>query len=232
MKQLSRYRGCLLAGAAGDALGYQVEFDRLSDILKAHGENGVRRMGRQISDDTQMTLFTAEGLVNGFLYHRPMPDCMYQAYLDWYHTQSPSYPGGSMHRWSKLCRNQGMFCRRAPGMTCLNALSSGRMGTVEEPINNSKGCGGVMRTAPCGMLRLIETPDPSDAWAMQGAMAAAITHGHKLGYIPAAMLSDVVHMICLEDGRTLEEIILESLKRANRLFGEDELQNRLILRAM
>ena len=65
MDRMERIRGCLLAGAAGDALGYQVEFISLQEILRRHGDHGVRTMAPHISDDTQMTLFTAEGMLMG-----------------------------------------------------------------------------------------------------------------------------------------------------------------------
>ncbi|WP_246451382.1 ADP-ribosylglycohydrolase family protein [Allostreptomyces psammosilenae] len=64
-----RVRGCLLAGAVGDALGAGIEFDSLSRIRAQHGPAGVtgyvpayRRLGA-VTDDTQMTLFTVEGLL-------------------------------------------------------------------------------------------------------------------------------------------------------------------------
>lgn len=218
MDKLEHIRGCLLAGAAGDALGYQVEFVTLDRILALHGPHGVRTMAPYISDDTQMTLFTAEGMLMGLKHGMPMPACVYQSYLDWYRTQTPRAKGGVFAGESELLREERLFRREAPGNTCLSALGSGRMGDLEEVINHSKGCGGVMRTAPCGMLTLLKTPDPQDAWAMQGALAAAITHGHVMGYVPAAMLADVVHMILLEDRRTLADIVFASLKRMKRLF--------------
>lgn len=219
MDRLERIRGCLLGGAAGDALGYQVEFESsLEAILAVHGEHGVRTMAPYISDDTQMTLFTAEGLLMGQKHGMPVPACIYQSYLDWYRTQYPSAKGGAFAWESELLREERLYRREAPGVTCMSALGGGDMGDLETPINRSKGCGGVMRTAPCGMLKNMDTPDPEDAYAMQGALAAAITHGHVLGYVPAAMLADVVHMIFLEDGRTLKEIILDSVKRMRRLF--------------
>ncbi len=49
------------------------------------------------------------------------------------------------------------------------------MGTIEEPINNSKGCGTVMRVAPVG---LIGVDDPF----LLGAEISATTHGHPSGY--------------------------------------------------
>lgn len=221
MELMDRYRGCLLGGAAGDALGYQVEFDSLERIRQMHGERGVRRMGPMISDDTQMTLFTAEGMLAGLRHGMPMPACVYQSYLDWLRTQDGRSKGGVFRKESRLLQQEALMHPRAPGMTCLGALRSGAMGTMDEPVNNSKGCGGVMRTAPCGLLRIMDVPDPEDAYALQGAMAAAITHSHRMGYIPAAMLADVVHQIMLEDGRPLEMIIRDSLNRMMRLFGPE-----------
>ena len=218
MEKLERIRGCLLAGAAGDALGYQVEFLSLKVITEQHGEHGVRTMAPHISDDTQMTLFTAEGMLMGMKHRMPMPACVYQSYLDWYKTQSPRAKGGIFAGESELLKEERLFRREAPGNTCLSALSSGRMGDLEEPINGSKGCGGVMRTAPCGMLRMPDMPANEDAFALQGALAGAITHGHIMGYVPAAMLADMVHMILLEDGRTLEAIVEASLAHMQRLF--------------
>jgi hypothetical protein len=60
--------GCLLAGAVGDALGGAVEFLSLAEIHRRHGPAGITDFdvayGRRgaITDDTQMTLFTAKAL--------------------------------------------------------------------------------------------------------------------------------------------------------------------------
>ena len=70
MRDLNQYKGCLIGGAVGDALGYAVEFLSAADIFKKYGENGIteyelRHGAAEISDDTQMTLFTATGLLVG-----------------------------------------------------------------------------------------------------------------------------------------------------------------------
>ena len=225
MDRLERIRGSLLAGAAGDALGYQVEFKSLEFILEQHGERGVRTMAPRISDDTQMTLFTAEGMLMGIRHRMPMPACVYQSYLDWYKTQQRYAKGGAFAKESELLKVAGLYLWEAPGNTCLSALGSGKIGLMDEPINHSKGCGGVMRTAPCGMLKMPDVPDNEDAYALQGAMAGAITHSHVMGYVPAAMLADIVHMILLEDGRTLENIVLDSLERMERMFDYPATKN-------
>ncbi len=57
----------------------------------------------------------------------------------------------------------------------MGALFSGKTGTPEKPLNDSKGCGGVMRVAPVGLV----ATDPFDL----GCRAAAITHGHPSGWL-------------------------------------------------
>ena len=226
MDRLDRIRGSLLAGACGDALGYQVEFDSGEEIRRLFGEAGVREMDVRdglaiVSDDTQMTLFTAEGLLNSLRHGRDAAACVYQSYLDWLQTQGYTKKHGLYHRESILLPEQRLHVRRAPGNTCLSALMSGDMGDTEQPINHSKGCGGVMRTAPCGMVRAMKDVPAEDAYALQGAAAAAITHGHLMGYVPAAMLADLVHGILLEDGSSLETLAASSLNRVCRLFGSE-----------
>ena len=235
MTKLERYRGCLLAGGVGDQLGNDVEFMSRSRMLEVYGPDGVREMSRHITDDTQMTLFTAEGMLMGLKHGMPMPACVYQSYLDWYATQMGSAKGGVFRKESALMQEERLFVRRAPGNTCLSALGGGDMGVIDKPINRSKGCGGVMRTAPCGLLKVVDAQEPEGAYALQGAQAAAITHGHLMGYVPAAMLADMVHQITLEDGRTLKEIAVDSLRRVVRLFGASQemvMFNWMMTRAM
>ena len=85
----SRMIGCLLGGAIGDAMGYPVEFMRYADIARYFGGAGVRDLsnGNLISDDTQMTLFTAEGLLNGQRLGKSLVKSVYRSYLRWYYTQ-------------------------------------------------------------------------------------------------------------------------------------------------
>ncbi|MGN0778705.1 MAG: ADP-ribosylglycohydrolase family protein [Aristaeellaceae bacterium] len=226
MERLERIRGSLLAGACGDALGYQVEFDSGARIRQRFGAAGVRDMELHngltlISDDTQMTLFTAEGLLNSIRHGMDAAACIYQSYRDWLNTQGWNSTHGVFHGESILLPEPRLHARRAPGNTCLSALTSGDMGDIHTPINHSKGCGGVMRTAPCGMVRAMKDVPEQDAYAMQGAAAAAITHGHVMGYVPAAMLADMVHGILQADGRTLEQLTRDSLNRVCRLFAPE-----------
>ena len=173
----SRMIGCLLGGAIGDAMGYPVEFMRYADIARYFGGAGVRDLSASnlVSDDTQMTLFTAEGLLNAHQSGTSSVKSVYSSYLRWYYTQCGVRMPGAKYEGGLLSEAQ-IFATRAPGTTCLSSLSSGKMGTLREPINHSRGCGGVMRVAPCAVF-----PKAFDL----ACRLAAITHGHPGGYLSA-----------------------------------------------
>src|SRR3954452_10054156 len=65
MTTMDRFEDCLVAGAVGDALGAVIEFATWRQIQQRHGPDGLRELPSpaEFTDDTQMTLFTAEGLI-------------------------------------------------------------------------------------------------------------------------------------------------------------------------
>ncbi|EJX05341.1 ADP-ribosylglycohydrolase [gut metagenome] len=220
MKNIDKYRGCLIGGAAGDALGYAVEFMDLASIKRKYGQNGITAFDLHnglalISDDTQMTLFTANGLLLGITRGMTrgimgtLPSYIRFCYKDWYKTQTKQYPLHEDCIYAWLSNVPEMFAQRAPGNTCLSAIESGCNGKLEEPVNGSKGCGGVMRVAPIGLY----LPDnenmrmSQDEIDMIGAETAALTHGHPLGCIPAAALAHIVSLASHWDGLSLTEIV-------------------------
>jgi ADP-ribosyl-[dinitrogen reductase] hydrolase len=103
----------------------------------------------------------------------------------------------------------------APGLTCLSALRAGGKGTIERPFNDSKGCGGVMRVAPIGML----ASSPEDA-AELAARAAALTHGHPSGYWSAGAMAAIVRMAL--DGAGLDDAARKASAIVAGRKGADE----------
>src|ERR1051325_7460020 len=99
----TRVRGALLGGAIGDALGAPVEFMSWEKIQTRFGPAGILdfspaygRIGA-ITDDTQMTLFTAEGLMRAFIREQLKGICsvtsvVSHAYLRWLLTQGAPAP--------------------------------------------------------------------------------------------------------------------------------------------
>ena len=229
MKDINKYRGCLIGGAAGDALGYAVEFLQADQIFKRYGRKGITEYRlvdgiAHISDDTQMSLFTANGLLLATA--QDDQDCKTDSYVDfialsyrdWLETQLGRYSFGSDAYTTWLINVPQLRQCRAPGMTCLSALRGDRLGTLEDkhPINHSKGCGGVMRVAPIGLY--LHERFSADEIDMIGAQAAALTHAHELGYIPAAMLVHIINMISHDETIGLLPAIIDSLATIKRLF--------------
>ena len=217
-----RFAGCLLGGAVGDALGAPVEFMKRTEILRKFGPKGITQYAPaygglgMITDDTQMTLFTAEGLIRGWVRGCMKGITTYSgvtahAYLRWLQTQGerPTCDidfGTDETGW--LFQQRELHGRRAPGNTCLAALRA--MKSLGEPArNDSKGCGGVMRVAPVGLFawRLRQQDSPHDAFRL-GAELAALTHGHPTGALTGGVLA--VLILALTDGASLPEALVVS----------------------
>ena len=197
-----------MAGAAGDALGYEVEFMSRREILSRFDVQGITKFALDgsgkalISDDTQMTLFTANGLLTGITMNR-MTDSsdkaellIIAAYLDWYYTQTGER--GKHQQFTWLRELQEMCCRRAPGTTCMSACAT--MMYNDKVVNHSKGCGGIMRVAPMALL-VDQSPDSGRYYcsledlAEGGCYIAEQTHQHPLGFLPAGLLTVLLYKL-------------------------------------
>lgn len=245
-----RIRGSLMAGAAGDALGYTVEFMSRNSILAQYGNRGITEFDLDnegkalISDDTQMTLFTANGMLMGVtrgcmrgIGGNP-EDYVEGAYLDWYYTQTgkkkESPDKDFNYTW--LRNLPELAHRRAPGTTCLSACESLYQG--EKVQNNSKGCGGIMRVAPMALLM-------AGYWSRgisfynitqmdeAGAKVAAATHKHPLAFLPSAMLTHLIYdLIRLDENEiktNIAAIALSTLQTLDRLYkGKYEKEKRFL----
>ena len=204
-----KYIGCLLGGAVGDALGAPVEFLSAATIRNRFGKHGIQELvpafGKvgAITDDTQMTLFTADALLRSrFSKSKPSLDDLRvyiaAAYQRWLHTQGCKNPLQSLLCNGWLLEQEDLFSCRAPGNTCLSGLRAMR-NLTDLAKNDSKGCGGVMRVAPIGMYfaslsrhhddqheRLLE-----EAFEL-GCHSAAITHGHSTGQLSSGVFAAII----------------------------------------
>ncbi|MFE4542025.1 ADP-ribosylglycohydrolase family protein [Arthrobacter sp. NPDC056727] len=239
----SRIHGCLLGGALGDSLGYAVEFDPIEEIRRRFGAAGLRDFavldgGTHFSDDTQMTLYTVDGIVEALEWANSgvgadANACVWLAYLRWLDTQGETLPDSAPRPQPRWIDSQEVLRhRRAPGKACLSGLATGEMGTAARPVNpDSKGCGTVMRSAPFGLVPHI----PADSVYKLSADAASLTHGHPSARQSAGAFSLIIHALVqgsslagaakaalarvLADGEAAPEL-RERLEAAVRLAGE------------
>lgn len=277
MGNIDKYRGCLLGGAAGDALGYAIEFDREEAIAARYGSRGIRdyqldeRGLAPFSDDTQMTLYTANSLLCSLAAlstqassSAPVssgaptssdaqasggapasggpqasssaqalgsptlaspalpspaalaayaPAQMAQFYVEWMYTQVSPYPLTEPKAW--ISSLPELFASRAPGVTCMNACEA--MANGAKAVNNSKGCGGIMRMAPVG---LINTSPGFSGVELQrlGAQLAELTHCHELGWMPAGVFAHIVSLLARDEASSVREAATQALNTLPEAF--------------
>ena len=186
-KPHDRFAGCLIGLAVGDALGYQVEFLSLTQIRARHGPEGVadfptirsQRVGRY-SDDTQMTLAVARGLLEaGDRLHdaERVIECICREFVVWLETDCVHHP-------------------RAPGNTCIRGCANLKNGVPwrQAGVPSSKGCGAAMRSAPIGLVY-----HDQPALLRQVAHGASVcTHGHPAG-VAAGIATAYLTALALHD---------------------------------
>ena len=234
-----KIRGSLVGGAVGDALGYPVEFILEYEKIQArYGADGIREFDTShwwikspatvsqdkawISDDTQMTLYTACGILGGSKSYQGILQNIKDAYIEWmliyqYH----KYNVRGFHQcW--ITDLPQMRERRAPGHTCLGSLDTIYKGY--EVYNDSRGCGGVMRIAPIPLYALCHgnlNIEESDRLA---AETAYITHHHPLACIPAAFMAHIIYRLAEDEFPTPEKFkgyIIEALDALDRYYPKE-----------
>ncbi len=155
----SKYRGSLIGGAIGDALGRPVEgrgpdeirsrYGSVRDFLPARGGRG------SITDDTQLTICTAESILAA---GKVDPSDMAERFVRW-------LPEG-----------------RGVGMTCAGAVRNLMGG---QPWHRSglpsAGNGAAMRIAPLGLLH----PVSPDGLRRDSAISTVITHADPMAVVSA-----------------------------------------------
>ncbi len=231
----SRVRGSLLGGAIGDQLGAGVEFDSIDRICELYGPAGVtgfvpaygREEGR-FTDDTQMTLFVAEGLIRADNQAWKLGECdplvpLTDAHLRWLHTQGVPAEGENgveakgfgkvVSGW--LIQQPELHHQRAPGNSCLLGLKALPRDPLVPARNGSKGCGGVMRVAPVGLAFPIDW-NPFE----MAADFAGLTHGHPTGRLAAGVQATLVSELCA--GAPLRAAISSAVAELSEWEGGEE----------
>ena len=225
----ARFRGCLLAGAVGDMLGAPVEFLRWPEIRIAYGDQGIQapasaygRVG-SIADSTQLTLFTAEGLIDAMRGaiprsgRPPFEITVSLAYLRWLLTQGVPLPAGiEVARQGGLLEHRELFAQRTPSLTSLDALEQmqapGRAAT-----NSRRGNNAVARSAPVGLL-YSAAADRDDSLRreclLMGMRLAGLTHGHPGAQIAAGTYAVIVAQLAAGASLT------DALPRASALLRD------------
>ncbi|SFN25100.1 ADP-ribosylglycohydrolase [Actinomadura madurae] len=226
-----RMRGCLFGGAVGEALGRPVEGMSLEAIREAYGPGGVTGYtGRpEIGEATQLCLLTAQAGLQASIRARSRGiggayfGLVQSNYLSWMRVQGERFPAGDLHATGPALHAPAVMARRGVSRTTRAALlAAGErgkpgwpLGTVDEPVNDSKGCAGTVRAAPAGFGH----PDPEAVFA-RGQGTAALTHGHPSGRLPAGALA--VAVSALVHGAALADAVRQAMAELRKHPGHEE----------
>ncbi len=206
----SRYVGCMLGMAIGDALGGPTEFMSFESIRKTWPPGGVTDFcsfrglpAGSYTDDTEMALAVARGILGASsLDVTAILDAIAGEFVRWYENVD----------WA-----------RSPGTTCTGSVAKlveGEHWTASGR-NDSMGCGTAMRAPPVG---LAFAPD-RDLLREVAARQSLITHGHDVataGSVAVALMvaeavqgahPDDLLAIVRDSVAEISDVFLEALDR-------------------
>ena len=184
--------------AVADAIGNPLEF--LSQVKKSDYQRSAASPLLRVSDDTQMSMFLYEALVNSDLsVIGHAPEVFRGAYLRWYQTQT--YQAQQRSRGG-LLDFDSLFRVEAPGRTCISACRA--LLEDRDVHNDSKGNGTVMRCAPIALVGHVL------GWSLPSQVALArldalTTHKHPFAGDSSVFLVTLYHFIL--DGSSFEEAL-------------------------
>jgi ADP-ribosylglycohydrolase len=212
-----RVQGCLLGGALGNAVGYaqQQSTAQESPLVLLQQSSGPAG-GLPFAEETQLTLYTVDGLVDALEWANDgvaadEVACLWLAYLRWLATQgevpapiAPSPPPRRIDGHAVLRR------RSNPGSTSITGLRTGEMGTRHRPVNpTAQDAGALSRSAPFGLVPRI----PLGMVDKLTRDAAALTHGHPAARTAAVVFATLIHRIVVE-ASTLPDAVARAAEQA------------------
>ena len=184
-----KIRGCLLGGAIGDALGAPLENLTYQQIRKKFGSmtgfvEHDAHWGR-VTGNTQLTCYTAEGVIRSFQRYKNRGICSVQNVLEytyhrWLEAQNAIGPiavstGHGQTGW--LMNVPELRFTRGKSLTLRHAL-------LGKP-QNSKGNGALTRIAPVGLAPFVSSFE-------SGCEIASISHGHPLASLSAGIFAEMI----------------------------------------
>lgn len=223
---LDKFRGCLLGGAVGDALGYPIMNLDFNEICDKYGDEGIQEYeldekGKaRISDNTQLAIFTANGLLIGKTRAnrtgaaKPDVNIVCEAYKDWVKTQESDNTNEKHITW--LYNIDNLHRRRISSEVSLKAFK-GEMGTADKPVNLGKDFSAIVRVAPVGLYfkyDVVQTEE-IDKFA---ADVAASSHGYDAAYISAAALAHIINKITYTE-MNVREAVKDAINTIQRMYG-------------
>ncbi len=204
---LDKFQGCLLGVAIGDTLGHPFEgklrsqiysyFEDFNEFLQKNKD-----IFRTYTDDTQLTLHTAEALIKGDGFKL---EYLIDEYINW--LDDP--PIG-------------------PGYGCISSIRNLKLGIPwKEAASNSGGNGTTMRIAPIGLYYSKDFK----ALKTNAIKSSLITHSHPAASAGAVVIANAIAFLLdknPESGFSIEnffQIITNSIANSQNEIWEEFVKN-------
>lgn len=224
-----KFEGGIIGSALGDAFGYPLMNLSFADICATFEKCGARELAVSrktgtalFTEATQMTLFTADGILWAFneqsaYENSAVASYVFYAYQEWLYMQTKSIADRE-YEWifdktknpnmSSLLKSKGLGKNRRLNDTNINALLEAKKnnyGTLSRQINNNTDNGAVKRVVPVGLFY----GQNSDMAFRIACDIGAITHSHPDGYLPCGVYAAIVAE--LMEGNSLDDAVNEAM---------------------
>ena len=223
-KETSKYVGCLLGMAVGDAMGYTVDEKTWEQICESYGPNGL--LGYDLQNDyaevtsyTQIAAFVANGLMLGVTRGKQDAYLRYVtlALREWAKRQHfPRDPGRS---WCWVAQKPALRRRHCRDPWMLDAFRFENLGTMQKPVNKADSPGSLTAAISVALFYNPQRMDP----AQVGSLAAniiAMTHGDPVAWLSGVALAYGLAGILQEPDGSVADQFRQAADVLEQMFGE------------
>ncbi len=204
MADIGKFRGMLFGQACGDALGYPLDRLSAARIKRQFGPFGLRTLVRtkksrflaQLSQNSQLMLATADGILWSAAKGLDHTESLYRGYMRWYYCQTGEEARRGQRTWMRrqpherdfcLAREKFMHAKRGTGSTLI-ALGNEEPGSLKNKINDADDAEALVRSGPIGLMYAGEIREAY----YEAIRAAVLTHTNPVAYQSAAVFAGLI----------------------------------------
>lgn len=209
--------GGLYGLVIGDALGFPIKTETLNSIKKKYGEQGITDFVKydiykkgSYSSESQLTLSTINGIIYAYDYTNRilkkediLKKSIYLMYKDWLKTQGDLYN------------------KRNTNEIIMLAINNKKIGSINNPINDSKSASTIIKTIPFGFIL-----DEYQSFRL-GMEITSFTHGNSISILSGGFLACLISCIRQYKDKGLEYCIRTALSLLKKTKYSQSLSNKI-----
>lgn len=223
-KDTSKYIGCLLGLAVGDAMGYTVDEMSWDEICENYGPNGL--LGYDLQTDyaevtsyTQVAAYVANGLLLGTTRGRQETYLQYVALAMKEWAKRQHFPRSPEKSWCWVAQKPALRRRHCRDPWMLDAFRFENLGTLQKPINRADSPGAITAAVAVALFFDPRRMNPQQIGELT-AQSIALTHGTAEAFLSGVTLAYALAGILQEPERPLKEQFLQAVEVMQQQFQD------------